>query len=302
MSQRLVGLDFGGTAIKAGAATANGQVLEELSQPIALEAGPERVLDQAAEMARALGATTRVGIGCAGLIDRRAGVLLASPNLSQLVGTNLSRGIAERLGLSPEHVLLENDANVAALGEQRAGAANDLRDFLMVTLGTGIGGGLVLGGELYAGSGGMAGEVGHMLLYPDGKRPPASAGSLEKCASATAARRRATERGLPADDPGNLERLSARARAGEQPEAELLFEIGADLGRGLSYAEAILDLRHYLFGGGFAAALDVLAPGIHSGMEERRFGQRKPELRAASLGGSAGWIGAAFLGSRAEPN
>jgi len=292
---RLVGLDFGGTSIKAGAII-KGEIVGELSESIPLERGADRVLDLAAEMARELGAEDRVGIGCAGLIDRNRGVLLRSPNLVALVGCALSSGLARRLSIDPSKVLLENDANVAALGEQRCGAAKDLDDFLMITLGTGVGGGLVLGGELYTGSGGMAGEVGHMVVYHDDERKEPQ-GSLEHLASATAAIRRARDAGLPPEDPGNLEKLCGMARReGGEGARQILFQVGFDLGLGLSFAEALLDLRHYVFAGGFSAALDLLAPGIHAGMHHRRFGDRVGDLRAATLGSSAGWIGAAYLG------
>ena len=293
---RLVGLDFGGTSIKAGAIDWEGRIAGESSAPIELSAGPQRVLDQAAELARRMGVQDKLGIGCAGVFERASGTLIESPNLRALDGVRLAHELGARLDLDPEAILVENDANVAALGEQWRGAARGIDDVLVVTLGTGIGGGLMLAGRLFTGPGGMAGEVGHLVVEPDGLLCGCgSHGCLETLASATAARRRAIAAGLPAEEPGNLERLVARARAGEAAEQQLLHEIGIDLGCGLSYVVSLLDIDCFVFGGGFAPALDCMRDGIHEGVTRRLFGGRRLRLLQAQLGGSAGWIGAARL-------
>jgi glucokinase len=293
-----VGLDFGGTAIKGGAVDAHGEIIAERAIPSALEHGAETVMDRAAELARSLGASESgaLGVGCAGIFDRERGVLLESPNLSQLAGTCLTGELAKRLGLDPARVLLENDANVAAYGEQWRGAARDLADFMILTLGTGVGGGLVLDGRLFTGPTGKAGEIGHVVIEPDGPLCGCGAhGCLETLGSATAARRRAKERGLPVEDPGNLELLADTARSREGAERELLFDIGRDLGHGIAYPANLLDLSCFVFAGGFAATLDLLEPGIRAGASERTFGERELTILPATLGGSAGWIGAARL-------
>ncbi len=298
---RYVGLDFGGTNVKGGAITREGKELAERSIPIRLEDGRESVLDRAAELARDVGVEDALGVGIAGLLDREHGVLVESPNLTGMNGVDLVGGLAARLGLDRAAVILENDANVAALGEQWLGAGRGKRDLLVLTLGTGIGGGLILGGKLYAGPAGNAGEIGHVVVEPKGPRCGCgSFGCLETLASATAARRRALERGLPSSDPGNLELMTARARAAPGPERELLHEIGRDLGHGLGYAVVLMDLPCFVFAGGFAAALDVMEPAIRAGLDERRFGRRPVELLQASLGSGAGWRGAARIAIEAR--
>jgi len=208
------------------------------------------------------------------------------------------RGDLARLtGLAPGEVHVENDANAAALGELWLGAARGETNALVLTLGTGIGGGLILGGELFAGEG-MAGEVGHLVIDPAG--PPCGCGSrgcLETFASATAARRRALAARLPPQAPGDLELLADRAREGSAAEAQLLREVGRDLGRGLGAVVGLLDLELFVFGGGFAAALDTLEAGIREGIAERSYGGRESQVRLvrAALGPRAGWIGAAWL-------
>ena len=144
----LVGIDLGGTAIKAGAAAPDGEILERRSIPAELERGPEDLAARIAGLARELGCVGGLGLGVPGLLDREAGVVLTSANLHQIDGFALVDAIAAELGLPSSCVALENDANVAALGEAWAGAGREDPDFLMVTLGTGVGGGVVLGGEV----------------------------------------------------------------------------------------------------------------------------------------------------------
>jgi glucokinase len=294
--RRFAGLDFGGTYVKGGALTADGRVLPQDSIPTDQQSGAEELLDQAAELARRVGVQRELGVGVAGLLDREAGVLIESPNMHVLDGVDLVGGLSRRLDIERGRIRLENDANVAALGEQWLGAGRGRSDLLVVTLGTGIGGGLILDGSLWAGPGGNAGEIGHVTVEPEGRACECgSTGCLETLASATAARRRALELGLPRENPGDLAHLSAVAREREGAERELLLDIGRSLGHGLSYAVVLLDLPCFVFAGGFARALDVMEPGIRRGLDERRFGKREVELLGAELGSEAGWRGAAKL-------
>jgi glucokinase len=301
---RLIGIDIGGTAIKAGVLL-DTEVVERRSVPLprGADKGATTILDALAQLARELGFpehSPRLGIATAGLIDRERELLTLCPNITELEGVAFTDELARRLGVERDAVHLENDANAAALGEQWLGAARDVADVMVVTLGTGIGSGLVLDGRLVIGAGGMAAELGHTLADPAG--PPCGCGArgcLEALASATAAKRRAVERGLPREDPGNLELLSERARAQARskggPEGELLEEIGLDLGRGFASVVSLLDLRCFVIGGGFGAALDVLLPGIRRGLAERIRAPRveRIEILPAGLGADAGWIGAA---------
>lgn len=297
-----IGVDVGGSAIKLGSLDAEGSVLDErsLSMPEDLGAAdPAPILDGiVAAVTELAGGTPRgVGVGLPGLLDRERGLVSKSPNLPFLAGLHVRAELARRLGIDESLVRIENDANVAALGELRFGAARGRRHVLLLTLGTGIGGGLVLDGELFVGEG-LAGEIGHVTIAPDG--PPCGCGShgcLETLASASAARRRALALGLPAERPGDLELLSERARDPDTPEADLLHAIGIDLGHALAQVVCLLDLRHFVFGGGFAAALDGLAGGIRRGLSEWAYGERVAgvTLERATLGAAAGWIGAACL-------
>ena len=294
LAGRAVGIDLGGTSIKAGAISDEGTILERRSSRVDATEGASRLLDRIADLARELGAGGGFGLGSPGVFDRARGTILEAPNLHFLEGIPICDEIARRLGLRADAIHLENDANVAALGEQWIGAGRGEQDLLLVTLGTGVGGGLVLGGELFAGPGGMAGEIGHVVVDPNGSVCGCGGrGCLETLASATAARRRAVERGLGDD----LERLAETARRSPGPERDLFLEIGTDLGRGLAVALTLLDLRLFVVGGGFGAALDLLEPGVRAGFAERSYGRRVDDLRIlpAALGPDAGWVGAARL-------
>lgn len=295
-SGRWLGLDIGGTTVKAGVVEPDGswerspEVL-----PTELAGGPVPFLDALAEFARGFGPVDGIGIGCPGVFDPATGALRASANLQPLVGSILGPELEQRLGLPQGSVRVGNDANLAAYGEQWKGAGVGLDDLCLVTLGTGIGGGLILDGRLYGGTHGMACEIGHLVVVPreQGGLPCGcgSAGCLETFASATHARRRAREAGLTDD----LEELCARGRAAEGPERALLHAIGRDLGRGLSYVVSLLDVTDFIVGGGFSGALDLLLPGIMETMEARRYGTPEPRVVRAALGEDAGWIGAARL-------
>lgn len=295
----LAGVDVGGSALKLGVLAPDGTGRMETTLAVrpgdsatAIFSGAARALRELAP-ARLLG----VGVGLPGLLDRAQGCVRQSPNLPWLEDVPVATELARHLAIKPARVLLENDANVAALGELWLGAARGERNLLLLTLGTGIGGGLILGGELFVGEG-LAGEIGHVTIDAEG--PPCGCGArgcLETLASASAARRRALERGLPTDAPGDLVRLTEIARERAGPERELLQAVGYDLGRGLAAVVALLDVRTFVFGGGFSAALDVLEPGIRRALREWAYGERVASLRLlpAALGPSAGWIGAARL-------
>jgi glucokinase len=300
--QRQVGIDVGGTAVKAGCITTEGDVVRETSIDPEFARGREHAFDAIAALFGELGGGDKLGIGVPGLLDRKRGHLLSAPNIPGFTDVSIKNEIARRVGLAPERVLVENDANAAAVGEMWLGAGRGERDALVVTLGTGIGGGVILNGELYAGAD-LGGEVGHIVIDPRG--PVCGCGNrgcVEQYASATAARKRAIAAGLPKSEPGDLIALAERARTGHAAEAALMREIGRDLGRGLGAVVGILDLRLFIFGGGFSAALDVLDAGVREGIDERCYGRRAAKIRLerAELGPAAGWIGAARVAMSAR--
>ncbi len=296
LSEPAIGFDIGGSSIKAGRLETDGSRGAEATRRLdPNESGPSLV-DKLAELHAELGGIGTVGIGVPGLVDHEAGRIDESPNLQYLAGFGLRDAAAARLGLAA--LALENDANAAAVGEHRSGGGRGQRSFLFVTLGTGVGGGLVLEDKLWRGAG-LAGEIGHVKV--DSKGPPCGCGSvgcLETFASATAAMRIARELGLETD----LERLADLARAADGPERELFARIGRDLGLGLGAAVNLIDCRAFVFGGGFSGALDLMIPGMRAALVRSSYGARVQSeggiaLLPAELGPDAGWIGAAWLGS-----
>ena len=297
-----VGVDVGGSALKVGAMSDSGEVITEDSVSVAVGARSAALLDLLGVGIRAMcgdRVIRGVGLGLPGALDRDRGVITMSPNLPWLAGVPMRDELAMRLGIDPTDVHLENDANAAALGEQRFGGGAGLADMMFVTLGTGIGSGLVLGGRLHLG-GGLACEGGHVVVDTNGLVCGCgNRGCVETLASATAARRRAKEANLPQGDAGNLELLTEIARAGAGPERDLLHAVGRDLGRGLAAVVVLVDVRTFVFGGGFSQALDVMSPAIVEGIEERLFPARPITLLRAELGNRAGWMGAAWIGRSA---
>jgi glucokinase len=286
-----VGVDLGGTSAKVGLVRGGRLVRRALApNPHEFDACVAAIAGAVREVCGSA-APDFVGVGLPGVTDAAQRVILDAPNLPFLENRDLAEALERALGA---RVRLENDGNVAALGEARYGAGIGRADFLLATLGTGVGGGLVLGGALWRGPGGMAGEFGH-LLTGNGRRCGCGAiGCLEAIASARAMERLgAASRGeeLP------LSALAARARGGEERAAEVFRHAGDALGEALSAVALLLDLRVFLFGGGGAPVLDLLAPPALAVLERRAFGRRARDfaLLPAALGNDAGVIGAAEL-------
>lgn len=299
-AQRLVGLDIGGTSIKGGAISAAGQILARGSRSFDPKVPAAEIFARCASLARELEFEGTLGLGCAGLFDRATGVADASANMPNLVGESLTVGIARELGLPLDRLHLENDANAAAVGEQWLGGGQGARDLVFVTLGTGVGGGLILEGKLFIGSSGKAGEFGHVSVRPQAAKQPddgelrckcGAYGCIERLASATAAMTRARNRGLGDDLP----RISALAAEAPGPERDLMHAIGRDLGQAMADTVLLLDVPLFVVGGGFGGALEVLRPGIEEVLRERAYGRPPARVVAAKLGADAGWIGSARL-------
>jgi len=308
-----LGLDVGGTQVKAGVLAAaelarvDGPALvaRTVTLDTHLEDGVDAFLDRLAAFAREVGSGARVGLGFPGVFHPVTGRLVRSANLRAVEGRDLAAELGARLSLPARSIAVQNDANLATYGEQWLGAGRGARDLVLLTLGTGVGGGIVLDGRLFTGPGGQGAEIGHAVLrsrQPDepeeeGLRCGCGAyGCLERLVSATAAQRRARRAGLGDD----LERLAERAREGEPAPRALFHAVGRDLGAGLLTVSAILDVGLYLIGGGFGAALDLLLPGLEDAYGERDYGAAPPRILPAELGGAAGWIGAARWAAEAD--
>jgi glucokinase len=337
-----VGVDLGGTNLRVAAVREDGEMLRQVRCGTQVERGRDAVIDEMAAAVRQLadevsaaGTLAGVGIGVAGILDAHNGTVREAPNLPGWEEYPVRAEIERRLG-SP--VVLENDANAAAAGEAWLGAARGAGSMAMITLGTGVGGGIVLGGRIWPGSRGMAGEFGHVVIFPEGPRCNCgNRGCVEQYASASAVVRAAREwaaRGEAAAIAREIERRGAEfsakniyelAAAGDGPSREIFRRAGETLGILLADLVNVLNLEVYVIGGGMAGAWEMFAPAMFAELRTRSFvykatapadaeealrGETSPEARRAAapatavvraqLGPDAGLIGAARLAMQAE--
>jgi glucokinase len=305
------GVDVGGTKILGGVVDEDGTVVEELRviSPATDVAAIEDAITSVITQLSARHEVEAVGIGAAGYIDKSRSVVMFAPNLAWR-DLDLRAEIEARVALP---VVVENDANAAAWGEFRFGAGEDVDDLLLITVGTGVGGGVVLDGRLHRGGFGVGGEVGHMRVVPDGVLCGCgNHGCLEAYGSGTALVREARAAaaggsllartvldragGDPALITGPM--ITECAQAGDPFAVEQLADLGRWLGEGVASLAAVLDPAVVVVGGGVSAAGDLLLEPIRGAFARELTGRgHRPlaEVRLARLGNRAGLIGAADL-------
>lgn len=282
---RSAGIDVGGTKFLGVVLDESGAVLVERRR--ATPPGGDEVVRQLAEFAGELGPYDTLGVGVPGMISRD-GVIRASPNLVGADEVAVGPRLAAMLG---HPVAVDNDATCATAAEWQHGAGRGFDDLVLVTLGTGIGGGLVLGGRLQRGANGFAGEFGHMVVQPDGP--------FCVCGRRGCWERFASGRGLQMLAGGRRgEEVVAAARSGDREAAVVIDTFAHWVALGLANLTNLVDPGCIVLGGGLAAA-----PDIFLGPIEREFhallyssdNRPKPVLAFAELGERAGAIGAALL-------
>jgi len=305
----VLGVDIGGTKTIVAVADDRGIIAQErIDTP--REQGPSAVLSAIEQAIRSIIThyavrITSVGIGCGGPLDRERGIILVAPNLPGWENLDLAGYFRNALGAP---VSLDNDVNLMALGEAREGAGVGIDHLAYFNIGTGIGGGIVIGGKLYRGCGNAA-EFGHQIILPDG--PPCLCGKrgcLEALASGTSIARRARE--LLADHPdsailslaGSTENVTARivaqaALEGDDLARRIWLETGEYLGIGIANVINILNPRMVVLGGGVVEAGDLLLDPVRRTVRERAMTQLADDAQIVrgSLGEQAGIIGAIHL-------
>ena len=305
-----IGVDVGGTKIAGGVVDEQGRVLEELrvESPAQDAAAIEDAIAGLVKRLRVRHEVEAVGVGAAGYIDSARSKVLFAPNLA-LRDLDLKAELEERIDIP---VVIENDANAAAWGEFRFGAGEDVDDLVLITVGTGVGGGLVLAGRLYRGAFGVAAELGHLRVVPGGRLCGCgNRGCWEQYASGTAMVRTAREEAAAGsmlarpliDRAGSVEAIdgpmiTAAAQEGDPFAIEQLAILGRWLGEGVASLAAVLDPAVVVVGGGVAAAGDLLMTPLRTSFQRELTGRgHRPELeiRSAALGNTAGLIGAADL-------
>lgn len=288
----MIGVDVGGTKILAGLVTRAGTVVAHREYPTPVET-EEALLDGLEAAVRELldEEVAAVGFGIPSQIDQRDGIALGSVNIP-LRGVRFRDRMAARLGLP---VGMDNDANAAAIAEWTAGAGRGTTDMVMLTLGTGVGGGLILGGRCYRGWFGAGAEIGHIVIVHDGVRCRCGGyGHLESYVSGKAADELAKENFGPAADAHRLVRL---AREGDARAIELLTGIGEKLGSGIGSLVNLFNPELVVVGGGFAAAGDLIFGPAQKVADREVLVSIRDSYRVvrAELGTSAGMIGAAMV-------
>jgi glucokinase len=309
----IVGIDVGGTNIVAGTVAQDGsEILGVLSEPTYSEEGPDAVVKRIVDLARAsmAQATGReiagVGIGSPGPLDTKTGVVLLTPNLGW-VNMPLRDRVASGLGLP---ATLDNDANCAIFGEWWRGAARGAEHVVGLTIGTGIGGGIVLYGDIYRGASDIAGEIGHMTIDSNGRRCKCgNYGCLEAYASGPAIAARAVEgieagvdSALPRLVGGDLRKITAQvvydaAHAGDEFALEVVRDTAKFLGAGVANIINIFNPQVVVICGGVTRAGDKLFVPLQSEVKRRAF---KPavdvcRILPGELPGTAGVWGAAAV-------
>jgi glucokinase len=326
-----IGVDLGGTNLRISAVDSKGNLLEKVTTGTQVARGRDFVIQEMCDAIKSVsfqlkdkGALCGVGIGVPGIINKLTGTLRKSPNLPDWRDYPVKEEIERRLQAP---VILENDANAAALGENWLGAARDVDSMCIVTLGTGVGGGIVINREIWDGMTGMAGELGHITIEPDG--PPCNCGNsgcIEQFASATAVVRMAKE----AIASGQAEPLSkwasgkdvefsaksifSLAQQGNEAASAVFRRVGWALGILLADLVNTFNFPMYVIGGGVSNAWEAFAPAMFAEVRKRSmvYAATSPEpgkepvgevapksqqtiIARALLGSDAGLYGAARL-------
>ncbi|HIS77398.1 MAG TPA: ROK family protein [Candidatus Merdivicinus excrementipullorum] len=310
-----IGIDLGGTFVKAGVVDENCNIVAKASVDSADVAGDaEKVADRMAECARQALANANltmddvesIGIGTPGSVDPNTGMIIYANNLNFL-NTPMRQYLEARTG---KKIYLENDANVAAYGEVLAGAAKGYNDAIVITLGTGVGGGIIIDGKIYSGFNHFGGELGHAVIVKGGRQCTCGRkGCLEAYSSATALIKM-TQEAMEANKDSKLwevaktlEEVNGKTafdamRLGDPVGAEVVNQYIQYLGCGLANFVNIFQPEILLIGGGISKEGETLLAPLREILKEETYGisgVKSTTLKTCALGNDAGTIGAAFL-------
>ena len=310
MTRCAIGLDIGGTNLKGAVVEVTGKIVIRDSVPTTSVEGGPAVLRRLVDLARSLSEKAKVkkltvagcGVTSPGLVDQKRGVTVTGcDNLPGWAGQPAGTRLSEALGVP---IAMDNDANLAAWGEYLLGSGRDTDSFVLLTIGTGIGGGIILNGKLWRGVIGFAGEPGHIKIHPDeplctcGQR-----GCLEAACAGPALVRKAAE-AAKADPKSALAALPEinpaavcdAARKGDAAAKKVVMECGVWLGMGAANVINLLNPEMIAIGGGIADSWDLWEPAIMKGLRlyARPAGLESCRIVKAKLGNDAGVIGAAL--------
>ena len=307
-----IGIDVGGTKVLGGVVDESGKVLTTARKDTPRQGGSaltQTIADVAKELLQQHSVAS-VGVSAAGFVSSDRKTMLATPNIADWNGVDLDHQLTALIGLP---VVIENDANAAAWGEAKCGAGKNQDHMMMLTVGTGIGGGIVVNGALYRGAFGIAAEFGHMRVVPDGHICGCGArGCFEQYASGNALLRHAREainaspevaRNLLSRGDGTVAGLTGKAiteaaRDGDAVALAAFNTTGQWLGAGIASLAVLLDPACVVIGGGVIDAGEILLKPTRESLERNMPFAGKhpyPEIIAAQLGNEAGLVGVADL-------
>jgi glucokinase len=303
----LIGVDLGGTNLRTALLSQDGVILEKQKDASHASEGYEKVLQRLIENIKrqrdiGLGQghdVAAVGVGAPGVINISQGVVVKSPNLPDWNNLPLKAALEKALGLP---VFIENDANAAALGEQWRGAGKGIGSMVLLTLGTGVGGGIVLNGRIWHGADGMAGEIGHMTILPEGRQCGCgNTGCLEMYASARGVlqnyRDALASRKEPVPSDITSQQVYQAAREGDETAIRAMKETGRYLGIGIASLINIFNPEMIVIGGGVKDAWDLFIDVTRAEVLKRAFDvpARRARIVPSGLGDDAGMVGAAAV-------
>lgn len=318
--KKVIGVDIGGTNLRGALVGKSGNIIKRLSTASGADKGIDLVIENLGNLIEEIRkgeSVNGVGIGIPGIIDSAKGIVTQAPNISHVHNHPLRDILMEKLG-GGLPVFIENDANCAALGEWWRGSGRNVNSLIVLAIGTGLGGGIILDGKLWRGADGMAGEVGHMTISPNGaKCNCGNRGCLETFASAIGIRRMVKE-GLDVDDKSIETILREKARntpkerlpeivreaaiEGDKFALWIWEEFGKALGVAVASLVNLLNVEMIVISGGLSDAWGLFIDKLLD--EAKKRGLRAPmervQIKKSTLGGDAGLLGAAYMVIREE--
>ena len=305
MKRKFFGIDIGGTNLRGKIISEEGDVLGEGKTRSDAHMGISPLMENLVGLIKSFAGEdiSAIGIGVPGTVDRRDGMLVQAPNIANTKDFPFTETLLERIGTETP-VFVENDASCAALGEYRAGAGRGSDSMIMITLGTGFGGGIILDGRLWSGENGFGGELGHMTIDPLGPECACGGrGCLETYVSQVAIKRivrqcpKLSEKLAGTEESAIPERLAELAREKDPEAVSVWNDFGANLGVGISTLVNVLDVKTVVVGGGLSGAWGLFIRKTLEEAQRRCLGgaARKLEIKRAALGTDSGVLGACYV-------
>ena len=313
MNKTVIGIDVGGTNLRGALVSEDGKITKRMKVASGADHGIETVIDNLVNLISGISEgedVSAVGFGIPGIIDFSDGIITQAPNISNVNNYPIRLNLRSRIG-AEIGVIVENDANCAAVGEWWMGAGKNVESLVMITLGTGVGGGIILDGKLWRGADGFGGEVGHMTIYPGGPRCNCgNYGCLEVYSSATGIRRMVREtladtnsrtslRDLvKEEDPGRIpEVVMKAAEDGDEAALRIWEQFGTALGIGMASLVNILNVEMIVLGGGVSLAWDLFIDRAVDELKKRalRAPAERVKVMKSVQGDDEGIMGASYL-------